>query len=188
MIHANFTAELHCQYGQAVIADTSFSDHTFTSLDEDGWLITEGARDHWATADKFKRVAFDFHFIKQAGKHTFYVITCSQHWDYAGARLEQNTNGWLGLYGTHVAGRVLDALNPMNLVRSQDYWKIETLEPWDGDVASVESVPFYLRDKNGHRVAQTAPSGPNLSFQHFMNASALEGEILVFKLRNLQLD
>ncbi|WP_158090037.1 MULTISPECIES: hypothetical protein [unclassified Pseudomonas] len=28
-------------------------------------------------------------------------------------------DGWLGLYGTHVAGRIIDAFNPANLLRNR---------------------------------------------------------------------
>lgn len=186
MIRANFTAELHCKYGQVVIADTSFSAHPFTSADEDGWLCTEQARDAAAKKGEFKRVAFDFAFIKQEGNRAYYQITCGQHWDYAGSRLERNRNGWLGLYGTNVVGRIIDSVN---LTRAADHWKIETLQPWDGDPESAESIGFYLRDRFGYRVAQTRPD-PNkvaLSYRPFLNASELPGEVLQFNLRNIQL-
>lgn len=188
MINANFTAELHCRHGQVVVADTSFSAHPFTSADEDGWLSTEAARTRKGQK-AFKPVAFYFEFLRQEENRTLYYISCAQHWDYQGARLERNSDGWLGLYGTHVAGRVLDALNPANLVRSREYWKIETLAAWDGDVRSAESISFYLRDKHGQRVAHTHPSGDKVALDYglYLNASQLPGEVLEFQLRNIQL-
>ncbi|MDF9616653.1 hypothetical protein P5705_03255 [Pseudomonas entomophila] len=184
MIRSNFTAELHCQHGQVVVVDTAFADHLFTSADEDGWLSTERAK-----PTGFKRVDFSFQFIKHEGDRTHYFITCAQSWDYAGARLEQNKNGWLGLYGTHVIGRIIDAINPSNLLRPTDFWKIETLQPWDGDVQSAQNIEFYLRDKYGHRVSQALPSSETITLSHdtFLNAGKHKGEILKFKLRNIQL-
>lgn len=188
MIHANFTAELHCRHGQVVIADTSFSTHPFTSADEDGWLSTEAAR----TLDgrnEFKPVRFHFAFIKHDANRTLYYISSAEHWDYTGARLERNSDGWLGLYGTHVLGRVTDSVNPVNLFSAAQYWKIETLSPWDGELQSAESTAFYLRDQYGHRVAHTRPAADTfaLSYGHFLNASELPGEVLEFRLRDIQL-
>lgn len=189
MIRANFTAELHCNYGQVVIADTSFSAHPFTSADEDGWLCTEQSRDCAAKKGEFKRAAFDFAFIEQKDNRTYYQISCGQHWDYAGSRLERNNNGWLGLYATSVVGRIIDSVNLANLTRAADHWKIETLQPWDGDLGSAESIGFYLRDRFGYRVAHTRPD-PNsvaLTNQPFLNASERPGEVLQFNLRNIKL-
>jgi hypothetical protein len=189
MIRANFTAELHCKYGQVVIADRSFGAHPFTSADEDGWLCTELGRNTPANKGEFKRVAFDFEYLKHDENRTYYNITCGQHWDYAGSRLERNSNGWLGLYGTNVVGRIIDSVNLANLVRPADHWKIETLQPWDGNSASAENIAFYLRDRFGYRVAHTRPRLDTiaLTYNPFLNASELEGEVLEFNLRNIEL-
>lgn len=186
MINADFTAELHCRHGQVVVTDTSIFAHPYISADEDGWLSTEAAR---AEQKEFKPIAFHFKFIKQEVDGALYSISCAQHWDYQGARLERNSDGWLGLYGTHVVGRLIDALNPLDLIRPKAYWKIETLAPWDGNMLSAESIPFYLRDEHGHRVAQTSTSDHKNSFTCglFLNASQLEGEVLEFQLRKIQL-
>lgn len=41
MIPANFTAQLHCQYGRIGVAHTQLQDHFVTSSDIDGWLCTQ---------------------------------------------------------------------------------------------------------------------------------------------------
>ena len=183
MIKSNFTAELHCKYGQVVIADTSILMPFIVSNDQDGWLRTEH------NGGDFKRVAFYFEYLRYADDRSYYKISCDQHWDYAGSRLGRNSNGWLGLYGTHVVGRIIDTVNPVTLLGEPDHWKIETLQPWDGDSASAESIPFYLRDSDGHRVAHTSPSAGTFTTTKmpFLNASSLPGEVLEFNLRNIQL-
>ncbi|WP_191833295.1 hypothetical protein [Pseudomonas fluorescens] len=187
MIRSTFTAELHCQYGQVGVIDTPLSAHPIFSADQDGWLCTEALRGETAS---FKPVIFEFTFIKETENRIHYTINCADTWDFAGARLEQNRNGWLGLYGTYVIGRVADALNPANLLPPlQDQWKIETLQEWDGDVESAESIEFYLRDKHGHRVAQVLArytrNKPPLRYW-FLHAGDMDGEILRFCLRNIK--
>lgn len=183
MIKSNFTAELHCKYGQVVIADTSILTPFIVSNDQDGWLSTE------QSGGDFKRVAFSFEFLRSDATRSYYKISCDQHWDYSGSRLGRNNNGWLGLYGTHIVGRIIDTVNPVTLLSQPDHWKIETLQPWDGDPASAESIPFYLRDSFGHRVAHSTPSQGTFTMVNkpFLNASSLPGEVLEFKFRNIQL-
>lgn len=187
MIRANFTAQLHCQHGQIVVADTALSDHPFTSADEDGWLCTEAARN--AKGRGFKKTAFSFRYIEHTQDRTHYHITCAEHWDYSGARLERNRNGWLGLYGTHVVGRLVDVIGKGNVFTAADYWKIETLQPWDGNPETAEHIDFYLRDRFGQRVAQSYYTNQDLTLgtDPFLNAGQLEGEVLTFRLRDIQL-
>lgn len=187
MISSNFTAELHCQYGQVGVADTKeFQNPTFQEA-QDGWLCADGAR---PPKYGFKPIVFAFHFVKKTEKRWYYNITCENNWDYAGSRLEQNSAGWLGLYGTHVLGRVIDFANPANLVRDQVVWKIETLQPWDGELASAPGIDLYIRDQLGYRVSQVLSlqhyRGNQVKFQ-FLHAGQREGEILTFNLRNIQL-
>lgn len=187
MIHANFTAELHCSHGQIGVADTDeFNNPTFQE-DQDGWLCAHDSR---PPRFGFKPVLFAFQFIKQEVERSYYYIYAANNWDYRGARLEQNKNGWLGLYGTHVAGRIIDAFNPVNLLRIQDAWKIQTLQPWDGDPATAEGIEFHLRDRNGHRVSEVGEQRYYRGYQHtflFLHAGDREGEILKFTLRNVTL-
>ncbi|MNN68488.1 hypothetical protein D3C81_1842020 [compost metagenome] len=87
-------------------------------------------------------------------------------------------------------GRLVDKLDPINALPShQDQWKIETLQEWDGDVESAESIEFYLRDKHGHRVAQVLArytrNKPPLRYW-FLHAGEMDGEILRFFLRNIK--
>lgn len=185
MINRNFTAELHCSYGQVVIADASFSDYPFTSLDEDGWLCTEIAREKYAKVG-FKHVAFDFTFRRQDEHRWIYTIRGAQDCDYAGARLCRNRNGWLGLYGSNVVGKIINKLPPDSFF-GQDEWKLQPLMDWDGDMKSAESIPFYIRDSFGHRVARTWTSASNQRPVRFLNASERTGEVLTFQLRNIQL-
>ena len=193
MIRANFTATLHNVHrGQIVVADNNV--HPVLGLDEDGWLCTTAARRSVPrSADEFQRLAFHFEFIEHREDRTHYYITCAEHWAYIGARLESSSNGWLGLYGTHVAGRVRDVLNaphPYNLLRTRPYWKIETLQPWDGTVESAGLVPFYLRDMNGYRVAESLSDNVpvlDLGRQYYLNASERTGDVLEFFLSDIQL-
>lgn len=86
MINANFTAELHCRYGQIGVADTSFSEHFITSADEDGWLCAQSWRPK-GREKAFKAVRFAFSFIEQAGGRAHYYINCIDNWDYKGPGL-----------------------------------------------------------------------------------------------------
>ncbi|MFK3771211.1 hypothetical protein [Pseudomonas sp. NPDC089406] len=184
MINANFTAELHCRHGQIGVADTSFSDHFITSAVEDGWLCTQSWRPK-GREQTFKAVRFAFSFIEQAGDRTHYHITCIDNWDYKEAKLERNSNGWLGLYGTHVVGRLMDALNPANMFGRRGFWKIQQLSEWDGDLNSIEAVDFYLRDHLGHQVSRTKNDrGP----EFYLNAGIPGFEILKFTLKNVELE
>jgi len=188
MIRSNFTAELHCQHGRVGVVETPLAAHPIFSADQDGWLCTEGARG--ATAS-FKPIVFEFVFIEHKGNRTLYRINCVNSWEYAGAKLEKNRNGWLGLYGTHVIGRLLDVLDPKNLVpQLQHVWKVETLQDWDGEMNSAESIEFYLRDKEGYRVAEVdavyTRSKPKLR-NGFLHAGDMKGEIMKFQLRNISL-
>lgn len=183
MIHSNFTAELHCRYGQVGVADTSFSEHPINSAAQDGWLCTRKQR---PDKNGFKAVAFDFVFIEKTANRVHYHINCADAWDYSGASLERNSNGWLGLYGTHVVGRLIDAINPANLFGDREHWKIETLQEWDGDLQSAEGIEFYLRDQDGHRVAQVGTRKDEMGLGHyFLNSTKGGGEILTFTLRNI---
>lgn len=138
MIRSSFTAELHCQHGRVGITD-------------DGWLCPEDKKAH---SDEITHVVFDFIFLKQIEDRIHYRINCANTFDYIGARLEQDSNGWLGLYSTGIIGRITDALNPANLIpQRQQQWKVEILQPWDETIENAEHVEFYLRDHLGHRVA-----------------------------------
>ncbi|MBF8700127.1 hypothetical protein [Pseudomonas putida] len=192
MIKADFTAELHTHAGRVVVAESSIGQHPFTWLDEDGWLCVDNHRNKHAR-DEIGRIAFDFTYIKSEKGRDLYYISCNNHWKFAGARLEQNPRGWLGLYGTGVIGRVTDAVANFKpqLAGLGDYWKIDAFDDWDGDLRSAEEIPFYLRDKHGHRVASTRPEDAStdlsLTFDRFLNASATPGQILTFYLKNIRL-
>ncbi|WP_194787980.1 hypothetical protein [Pseudomonas sp. UFMG81] len=185
MILENFTAELHCRHGQVGVADTSFTDNIITSADEDGWLCTRNAR---TNQEGFKAVSFNFKFHKKNSDRILYAISCADEWDYIDARLERNKNGWLGLYGTHIAGRYIDAISTL-IHGSQEYiWRIEPLQKWDGNVNSAETIEFYIRDHHGHRVSQTRALVNGRGNGSYLNASEQEGEILTFTLRNIVLE
>ncbi|MDZ3993226.1 hypothetical protein [Pseudomonas sp. Teo4] len=187
MLQRTFTAELHCQYGRVGVVETPLAADPRFSADQEGWLCTEDRR---GATLSFKPIVFQFLFIEKKNDRIHYRVNCADTWQYAGARLEQNKNGWLGLYGTHVIGRVIDALNPANLLPAlQPIWKIETLQAWDGDIQNAENIAFYLRDRNGHRVAQVESiyrrSTPHLR-HWFLNAGQMDGEILKFHLHNIK--
>lgn len=183
MLTSNFTAELHCQCGQVGAANTDeFHNPTFAE-DQDGWLCTRNTRPN---RYGFEPLLFNFHFLEYKEQRYYYHINCANSLDFKWARVEQNRNGWLGLYGTHVIGRIIDAVNPVNLFTSQNRWKIEPLETWD---TSAEGITFHLRDEAGHRVTlveeQRYYKGEKRAF-YFLHAGAREGEILKFHLRNIQ--
>ena len=198
MIKADFTAELHCEgAGQVVVADASWYDPAMR-LDDQGWLCAENDReDDELTSGQFLRIKFDFEYLRMergsAGERAIYNIKCNNRWNYAGARLERNARGWLGLYGTGWTGRVTDAVTnlPLHLAGFGDYWKIETLRDWNGNVESADSIPFYLRDKHGHRVARAkskdASVDLSLNQARFLNSGETPGEIVTFYLKNIQL-
>ncbi|ANY88731.1 MULTISPECIES: hypothetical protein [Pseudomonas] len=182
MITASFTAELHCQYGRIGVAHTQLEDHFVTSADIDGWLCTQESK-------HFKPMRFLFTFQRQTQTRTYYRITCADSWQYRGAELRQNNNGWLGVYGTHVVGRMLDALNPINLLPSTT-WKIDMLDAWNGDPNSAAHKDFYLRNSDGFRVARSTLNPHReavLNGGSFLNASSREGDVLVCRLSNIEL-
>ncbi|NQD77694.1 hypothetical protein [Pseudomonas sp. CM27] len=205
MLKADFTAELHREGGgQVVVASPSLfskKGKMFNPeglVDDEGWLCIDAERDEYKfTRGEYRPIVFKFNYIKEegkgVGKRTLYSISCKSGWEYDGARLERNARGWLGLYGTGVIGRITDAVTnyPLHLAGLGDYWKIETLQDWDGDLRSAEDVPFYLRDKHGHRVALATPddAAVDLSTRHdrYLNAGETPGDILKFNLRNINL-
>ncbi|MFV3380481.1 MULTISPECIES: hypothetical protein [Pseudomonas] len=182
MIQSNFTAELHCQYGRIGVAHTRLEDHPVTSADLDGWLCTEQNK-------YFKPIRFVFNFKRQTRNRAYYRITCANSWQYQGAELRQNSSGWLGLYGTHVVGRVLHALNPINLLPSTT-WKIDTPGPWEGAPQDAEYIEFHLRNSDGYRVALSSLQPKRELVLHggrFLNASTREGDVLVCWLKKIEL-
>jgi hypothetical protein len=196
MIHSNFTAELHCQHGRVGVAATGYYDSPFSPLSQ-GWLCPDEKQ---ADTAYLTPVVFDFTFIEQRGDRIHYHINCSDTFDYAGARLAQDNSGWLCLYGMSVAGRIWNALNPANLFpQSQPEWKFELLQPWDGDIESIEEVEFYLRNRHGYRIAlvdshHVDTSAPRWAlekqprtYEHwYLHAGTKDGEILRFCLRNVK--
>ncbi|AZL69904.1 MULTISPECIES: hypothetical protein [Pseudomonas] len=195
MLRTRFTAELHCKYGQ-IVCDNATSDVFGFEID-DGWLCAKGTR----TENTCIPLRFEFTFLEEKKNRLHYQIHAADTWQYIGATLEQNENGWLGMYATHAVGRILHALNPANLLRSQPYWKIELLQDWDGTAEKVEGVEFYLRDAKGHRVGQTMHQAirtelaediddfvvKGQAFLPFLQANGREGEVLKFHLRKIKL-
>lgn len=183
MILSDFVAELHCQHGQVGVATTTFGDNPIKSAGEDGWLCTKAARPDEA---RFDPVAFHFQFLEQKGDRIHYNISCAEGWAYKGALLAQNSDGWVGLYGTHVVGRIVDALSPASLfngVFNSSFWKIDTHGEWDGTVEGAEKVSFYLRDTEGYIVHQARSQYSG----YYVRARASGGDHLTFNLRNIQL-
>lgn len=185
MIRSKFTAELHCQRGRVGVADTDFRIRDRASFDQDGWLCTEDSRD---VAREFKPVRFRFTFIKEESNRLHYYINAADTWIYKDSRLEQNKKGWLGLYGTGVLGRIIDAINPTSFLPQQQ-WKIETLQQWDGRMETLADIEFYLRNRHGYRVAERLSiytlSTPTL-YNRFLHAGQEDGEILKFHLHNVE--
>ncbi|MCY1411896.1 hypothetical protein D3C76_945380 [compost metagenome] len=188
MIHSSFTAELHCQYGQIGVVDTPTYVHPLFSLDQDGWLCTEDQR---GETPSFRPLRFSFHFIKATDNRIHYAIGGENTWEYFGSRLQKNKNGWLGLYATHILGRII-SLPPELLkiaVEGLEQWKIDPQAAWDGNLERADTIPFYLRDQQGHRVSLIKSiytrEKPNRHYW-FLNAGEKDGEILTFYLKNIQ--
>jgi hypothetical protein len=188
MLPTDFTAELHCKYGQVGAADTPALSLTSTAIDQDGWLCTENTRPKNLG---FTPITFSFKFIDTIDGKNHYRINAVGTWNFDGAKLERNHNGWVGLYGTHIVGRITDALNPFNHFFSAPHrWEIEVLDDWNGEAASAEGKEFWLRDRWGYRVAQTEVEWSEITGRErtllYLNASNLDGEILKFHLRNIK--
>ncbi|WP_433886498.1 hypothetical protein [Pseudomonas vranovensis] len=187
MIRANFTAELHTQFGQVGVTDREgdWGPGAVGSAIEDGWLCVEGGLPGPNSLLGFLSLRFHFQYVKEEPSRIFYSITGTERGAYAGSTLEKSKNGWLGMYGTHLVGRITHALNPANLldISGRRLWKIETLQEWDGEIGSAESIECYLRDSLGHRVA-LVHSGKT----YYFHAGNLDGEILKFRLRNIRLE
>ena len=190
MIHSTFTAELHCQHGRVGVVDTPIYAHPLFSLDQDGWLCTEDQR---GDSPSFMPVTFEFRFVKQSGDRIYYTIHGADTWEYFGSRLQKNDNGWLGLYASHILGRITGWSPPAIFglaLSGQQQWKIQTLDAWDGNLDNIEDIHFYLRDSEGHRVALAKDiyTRENIKYHHwFLNAGDKEGEILLFTPKNIKL-
>lgn len=139
MSTSNFTAQLHYYDGQIGVVD---------SLDpsQDGWLCT---RLH----DKFRGVRFAFTFIDADDRGRSYRISAAEGWAYEGALVQSNGNGWVGLYGLGVVGRIMEALAAARNLGEAADWRMETLTEWDGDMKTAENVEFHLLDKHGQAMA-----------------------------------
>lgn len=155
MIRSDFIAELHCSYGQVGIADTHLIPtlgSVFNELTQDGWLCARKGR----PGNGFEPIVFKFEYLEETADRIHYQIKCRSPASDGWARLEQGLDGWLGLYGTNLIGAATDLLDPPRLLdrlQGSNFWKIETLQEWDGELASAEAVDFYLRDAQGYRVS-----------------------------------
>lgn len=192
MIRSTFTAALHCQYGQVGVVDTPLWAHPFFSADQDGWLCTDYKR---GDSVSFRPIEFTFTFIEAANNRLHYKINCTTGVKFLSGRLEQNSNGWLGLYGYAWGDDLANCIFPPSLLARlpalQDTWKMELLGPWDGDLESAENVEFYLRDEKGHRVAQVESrySRNRPPLRHwFLHAGNKAGDILRFHLHDIKVE
>ncbi|GLO23915.1 hypothetical protein [Pseudomonas putida] len=187
MIRSNFTAELHSQHGQVLVScygtigsktELFFPFSGFTN----GWLCH-----HPGKHSNLIPMKFHFEYIRSEENRVIYQITAGETLEFKWARLDKDNEDRLGLYGTGIIGRVTDKLNPVNLVNDAldlYYWKVEPLEEWDGDVNSADKVDFYLRDKFGHRVAVANDQANTKN----LFAGSADGEILRFRLRNIEVE
>lgn len=189
MFPTTFTAELHCQHGRVGVVETPIYVHPAFSIDQDGWLCTEDQR---GDTPSFLPIRFLFKFVKKSGNRLHYQINGAETWKYFGSILRQNKKGWLGLYASHVMGRLLEWSPPSVIDKAfndQAQWKIELLQEWDGSLESAGNIPFYLRDASGYRVALVkAIYDREKPVRHnwFLNAGEKDGEILVFHLKDIQ--
>lgn len=179
MIRSSFTAQLTCRHGLVGTSRWVFKKKMVRQEDRDraGWLLTASAPQH--PLSQFVPLTFHFRYLPemQSDTRSYYVISCLNNISIsgflnAGTRVEQNYNGWLGLYNPFLS----------DLLFSGDsvHWKIETLQSWDGNPATAHQVPFYLRDAKGHRVSQV-----DTYTGSYLNAGEMHGEILQFNFVNI---
>ncbi|QXH34447.1 hypothetical protein [Pseudomonas muyukensis] len=180
MIQRDFTAELHCQYGQIVVTSVP-------SSEDDG--IQHALRKNWLVVDQgndpawFRRLTFHFKYLKTDGARHHYQIEIAEPSSIKRQRLEKSTNNWLKFYD-HLALGNTAHLSFLNLTARRQYWKIQVLGEWDGDMASAQQVEFYLRDAAVYRVANTYSA----LYDYFgLHAGPDDGDILKFHLRNITL-
>lgn len=180
MIRQNFTAELHCQYGQIVVKNAPLEPFIPTHFEtlKEGWLIIDKGNN----PKYYYRLPFEFEYLKTEENRHHYHIACAEGLEFKWARLEQSRNGWLGLYATSLLGRLADVMNPANLFTKKTVWTIEPLDRWNGDISNVEQIEFYLRNEQDHRVANSYSESENY---WGLRASALGGDILKLRLRNI---
>ncbi|HDS1680133.1 TPA: hypothetical protein QEM39_001644 [Pseudomonas putida] len=186
MIRSHFTAELHSQHGHVGVIETSAGVpliYAPLENEDSGWLCHNQPE----RIGTFVPVRFQFQFLKATDNYVHYSLTATGAGAYEGARLEANKFDWLGLYGTHTLGTIVDALNPVKLLE-RHYWKVEPLQDWDGEVTSAASVDFNLRDRHGYRVCE-AMNDPLIGSikGKFLRAGDNDGEILTFRLHDIQL-
>ncbi|HDS1815852.1 TPA: hypothetical protein QEM96_000469 [Pseudomonas putida] len=190
MIRSTFTAELHSQFGRIGVVDTPYWAYPPFAADQDGWLCTEDKR---GESVSFKLLTFKFTFIEETPNRLIYRINSTADFKFNNARLGQNLNGWLGMYGYGLADDLTNVIFPPALIVKapyfQDRWKIELLHEWDGNMESAQDIEFYLRDKDGHRVAQVRSTYQDRfeTLHHwFLHAGAKDGDILRFHLHDIK--
>ncbi|RAS31649.1 MULTISPECIES: hypothetical protein [unclassified Pseudomonas] len=187
MIRSNFTAELHSQHGQVLV--TSYG--TLGTKSEvllpltgftNGWLCH-----HPGKRNNLIPMKFHFEYIRSEENRVIYQITAGETLEFKWARLDKDNADRLGLYGTGLIGRITDNLSPVNVVKNTldlHYWKVQPLEEWDGDINSADKIDFYLRDKYGYRVAVANDRANTKN----LYAGSADGEILRFRLRNIEVE
>lgn len=138
MTTSNFTAHMTYDYGQVGVVD---------SLDpsQDGWLCNH-------LHDKFRPLRFAFTLISTDDRTRSYRISAAEGWAYVGALVQSNNNGWVGLYGLGVVGRIMESLAAARGLGEAADWRMETLTEWDGDLKSAENMEFHLLDKHGQAI------------------------------------
>lgn len=204
MIRANFTASLTSNQGDIGISDTSlFVSGIKTGLDIDGWLcarnefISEGPVLLAHGVIRFLPITFRFQYRKDEHGHPRYTISADigdiGDFAYAGARLEVNRNGWLGLYSTHLGGRIIDSLSPVpsaSQLLGTDTWRIEALEEWNGNMDNVENIDFHLFNSNTLPITLDIQEYVHEGFKStvpFLRTANAGSESLMFRLRDIKL-
>jgi len=200
MIRANFTASLTSNQGDIGISDTSLPVTGITTgLDIDGWLcarnefISEGPLLSAHGVIRFLPITFKFQYTNDERGHPRYTISADNgNFAYTGARLEVNRNGWLGLYSTHLAGRIVDSLSPFPGVSQlrTNSWRIEALEEWDGSMDNVENIDFHLYNYNALPIKLDIQKYVHEGFRStvpFLRTANAGSGSLMFRLRDIKL-
>lgn len=135
-----FTAELAYDQGTIGIVDSTLNPR------QDGWLCP---RKH----KQYSPMRFTFTLQDERNGKRFYHIHAAEGWAYTGAMVQTSLNGWVGLYGLGVVGRLVDYVTAVNHRGVDPRWQIQALTDWDGDLKTLENVELHLLDRYGQAMS-----------------------------------